>query len=290
MVFLLLTLSPLLLSMAVFLFYPVARGVWGSFTLWQGFQAEAPFVGVRHYTRALNDEVFRIALRNTFYYTLLTVPTGLGLSLLLALLIEASGGLRTFFRAAYFLPVVTSTIATALLWKWFYQPSLGLFNQLLSLVGFPGFRWLLSTTQAMPSIALYATWKGVGFSMVIFMAGLTTIPAVYRDAAKVDGANRWQVFWQITLPLLQPTLVFTLVTGVIGSLQVFGPIFVMTSTGSDPPGGPSNATMTVAVLQWLVAFRQVELGYGSAMAVILFAIMLALTLLQLRLLRMRWEY
>jgi multiple sugar transport system permease protein len=143
---------------------------------------------------------------------------------------------------------------------------------------------------ALPSVAIYAIWKGVGFTMVIFMAGLTTIPQSYYDAAKVDGANRWHTFWRVTIPLLQSTFVFVLVTGIIGSLQVFGPIYVMSSTGDSLPGGPNNATMVVAVYQWLIAFRELELGYGSAMGLILFLIILALTLLQLRVLQTRWEY
>jgi len=126
--------------------------------------------------------------------------------------------------------------------------------------------------------------------MVIFMAGLTTIPQSFYDAAKADGASRWQTLWRITIPLLRPTFVFSLVTGVIGSLQVFGPIYIMSSTGDSPPGGPNNSTMVVSVYQWLVAFREVDLGYGSAMGMILFLIILGLTLLQLRFFQTRWEY
>ncbi len=289
--FVLTILAPLVVSFALFWIYPVVRGFWGSFTQWRAFDPNAPFVGMQQYVKAFNDPIFRISLRNTFYYTVLTIPANVILALLLALAIEASGGTRTAFRTVYFLPVVTSTIATALVWKWLYQPSLGLFNQLLTLAGLPTQRWLLSPQLALPSIAIYSIWKNVGFTMVIFMAGLTTIPQSYYDAAKVDGANRWQTFWRITIPLLQPTFVFVLVTGVIGALQVFGPIYVMSAAAGDAlPGGPNNSTMVVAVYQWLMAFRELELGYGSAMGLILFLIILALTLLQLRILQTRWEY
>jgi multiple sugar transport system permease protein len=230
-------------------------------------------------------------LINTFYFALLYLPVGIVVSLLFALIITPTGILRGFFRTVYFIPVVTSTIATALIWGWLYQPSFGLFNQILELLHLPTQKFLQSTTQALPSIVLYTLWKNMGFTMVIFMAGLTSIDPTFYDAAKVDGANRWHMFWRITLPLLQPTMVFVLVTGVISTLQIFGPIYVMSSTGgSQLPGGPANSTMVVSLYQWLVAFRELELGYGSAMGVVLFLIILLLTLAQVRFLRTRWEY
>ncbi|HET9221277.1 MAG TPA: sugar ABC transporter permease [Roseiflexaceae bacterium] len=289
-IFILTVLAPLIAAFAIFWIYPIVRGFWGSFTLWRGFDSAAPFVGLQNYARAFDDPVFQLALRNTFYYALLTVPTSLLLALLLALAIEASGRLKPVFRTFYFLPVVTPVIATVLVWKFLYQPSLGLFNQLLTLAGLPTQRWLISGQLALPSVAIYTIWKNVGFSMVIFMAGLTAIPQLYYDAAKVDGASRWQAFWHITIPLLRPTFVFVLVTRVIFSLQDFGTIFVMSSAGASLPGGPNNSTMVVAVYQWLMAFRELELGYGSAMGLILFVIILILTLLQFRFLQTRWEY
>jgi ABC-type sugar transport system permease subunit len=289
--FILSVLVPVFACLLIFWVYPVIRGFWGSFTEWRAFNPNAPFVGMRQYTRAFRDPIFLISLKNTFYYAALTIPLNTALALLLALAFDASGGTRIFFRTVYFLPVVTSTIATALVWKWLYQPSLGLFNQLLTLLGLPTQRWLLSPKLALPSIAIYSIWKNVGFTMVVFMAGLTTIPTVYYDAAKVDGAGRWATFFRITVPLLQPTFVFVLVTGVISALQVFGPIYVMSAAAGDAlPGGPNNATMVLAVYQWLMAFRELELGYGSAMGLILFLIILALTIIQLRLMRTRWEY
>jgi ABC-type sugar transport system permease subunit len=288
--FVLAVVVPLVLSFTAFWVYPAVRGFWGSFTLWRGFNPEAPFIGLQNYVRAFQDPTFRISLGNTFYYALLTVPLNVALALMLALGIEASGRLRTFFRTIYFLPVVTPVIATALIWKWLYQPSLGLIDQLLTMAELPTQRWLLSSSLALISIVIYSIWKNVGFNMVIFMAGLTAIPQDYYDAAKVDGANPWQLFRHITLPLLRSTFVFILVTGVISSLQVFGPIFVMSSQGDSMPGGPNNSTMVVSVYQWLTAFRELELGYGSAMGFILFIIVLLLTVLQLRFLQTRWEY
>lgn len=290
-IFILSVLIPMTVIFLVFWIYPMIGGVWGSFTLWRAFNPDQPFVGLRHYQTLLSDPIFLKAFNNTFYYALLYLPTGIVLALILALTIEATGILRGAFRMIYFIPVVTSTIATALIWQWLYQPSLGLFNQLLELSGLPTQSYLKSPSQALPSIVVYALWKNVGFNMVLFTAGLTSIDPTFYDAARVDGANRWQIFWRITLPLLQPTMVFVLITGVINTLQVFGPVFVMSSSGGDAlPGGPSNSTMVVSVYQWLVAFRELELGYGSAMGVVLFVIILILTLTQVRFLRTRWEY
>jgi ABC-type sugar transport system permease subunit len=290
-IFILSVMIPMMTIFFLFWIYPLIGGIWGSFTLWRAFNPDQPFVGLRHYQALLNDPIFIKSFNNTFYYALLYLPSNVILALLLALAIEATGILRGAFRMIYFIPVVTSTIATALIWQWLYQPSFGLFNQLLELAGLPTQSYLKSTTQAMPSIVLYALWKSVGFNMVIFIAGLSSIDPSFYDAAKVDGANRWQTFWRITLPLLQPTMVFVLVTGVISTLQVFGPIYVMSSTGGDVlPGGPANATMVISLYQWLVAFRELELGYGSAMGVVIFLIILILTLAQVRFLRARWEY
>jgi multiple sugar transport system permease protein len=283
-------LAPMVLIFLLFWIYPIVRGFWGSFTLWRAFNPDAPFVGLRHYQSLVNDPIFLKALQNTFYYALLYLPAAIALALLCALAIEATGVLRGFFRMVYFIPVVTSTIATALIWTWLYQPSFGLFNQVLQLLNLPPQSFLKSTTQALPSIVLYALWKNLGFNMVIFIAGLTSIDTTFYDAAKVDGANRWQRFWRITLPLLQPTMVFVVIAGVINALQVFGPIYVMSAGGDGLPGGPANATMVVSVYQWLTAFRELELGYGSAMGAVLFLIILLLTLVQIGFLRTRWEY
>lgn len=290
-IFILTVLVPMVAIFLLFWIYPLIGGIWGSFTLWRAFNPDQPFVGFRHYQALLNDSIFLEAFNNTFVYAFLYLPVGIVLALLLALAIEATGVLRGVFRMIYFIPVVTSTIATALIWQWLYQPSFGLFNQILELVGLPTLSYLKSPSQALPSIVFYALWKNVGFNMVIFIAGLTSIDSSFYDAAKVDGANHWQTFWRITLPLLQPTLVFVVITGIISTLQVFGPVYVLSSTGGDAlPGGPANSTMLISLYQWLVAFRELELGYGSAMGVVLFVIILILTLAQVRFLRARWEY
>jgi multiple sugar transport system permease protein len=283
-------LAPMAFIFVLFWIYPILRGIWGSLTLWQAFDPNAPFVGLRHYQGLLDDPIFVKALQNTVYYTVLYLPAAIAIALTLALAIEATKSLRSFFRMVYFIPVVTSTIATALIWTWLYQPTFGLFNQVLQLFGLSPLSYLNSPAQALPSIVVYALWKNMGFNIVIFIAGLTAIDGTLYDAAKVDGANRWQTFWRITLPLLQPVMAFVVVTGIIGALQVFGPIYVMSASGSGLPGSPANSTMVVSVYQWLIAFRELDLGYGSAMGVVLFIIILILTLVQVRFLRTRWEY
>jgi ABC-type sugar transport system permease subunit len=175
-----------------------------------------------------------------------------------------------------------------------YQPQFGVFNQVMGLLGLPTQRWLLDPGQALLCVAAFAIWQGVGFNMVIFLAGLTTIDSVYYDAARVDGANGWQVFWKVTLPLLRQTMMFVMVTTIINGLQVFAPVYIMSSAiisgGESAPGGPMNRTLVIVVYQWLMAFKELELGYGAAMGMILLVIILVATLLQLRWLRARWEY
>ena len=292
--FLLATLVPLGAAFLLFWIYPIAAAAVLSFTNWHGFVSQTPFIGLANYMRAFQDPIFLQALRNTLVFVLITAPAGISLGLLLALAINRAGPLTQFFRTIYFIPVITSVIATAFVWRYMYQPQFGVFNQVLSLLGLPTQRWLLNPGQALLCVAAFAIWQGVGFNMVIFLAGLTTIDSVYYDAARVDGANSWQVFWKVTLPLLRQTILFVMVTTIINGLQVFAPVYIMTSAiisgGESAPGGPMNRTLVIVVYQWLMAFKELELGYGAAMGMILLVIILVATLLQLRWLRARWEY
>jgi multiple sugar transport system permease protein len=277
---------PLLASYAAFLIWPILWAFRISVTNWNLFTNAGDFVGLRNYTRALRDPIVRTSLINTFYYAILSVPSGLVLALFLGVMIQAAGRLRSWFQVLYFLPVVTSEIAVGVLWRWLYQPAYGLFNSILRALGLPPQDWLLSPDLAMPSVVLYATWKGIGFVTIIMMAGLDGIDRTYYEAAKVDGASWLQLFRHITLPLLRPTLAFILITGVIGALQVFGPIYVMTQG----PGGPLNRTRTIVLYEYETAFLSFQWPYGTAIAFISFAIIMVLTLTQLRALRRRWEY
>lgn len=284
-------LIPMGIIFFVFWVYPMLDGLWGSLTEWRAFNPTRTFQGLTHYQRLINDPVFLQSLRNTGVYTVIYVPLSIAIALLLALMIENSGRLRPLFRTLYFIPVITSEIATGLIFAYLYQPSYGLFNQVLQLIGLPGQRFLLSPDQALYCVIAYALWKNIGYNMVLFMAGLNSIPRVFYEAAMIDGANRVQRFWRVTLPLLRFTTVFVLITGIISTMQVFGPIFVMTSQqANDVPGGPLNATKVVSIYQWQVSFREFDLGYGAAIGITLFAIILIITLLQANFLRSRWDY
>jgi ABC-type sugar transport system permease subunit len=288
------TLAPLVSSFLLFWIYPILASLVYSFTRWQAFAKQHPFIGLENYRQAFQDPIFQRALVNTLAFVALYLPLVIGGGLLLALLVNAAGRLKDLFRMIYFIPVVTSVIATAFVWRYLYQPRIGIFNTILEFLNLPPQGWLLDPQQALISVTLYAVWQTLGLNMVWFMAGLTTIDQSYYDAALVDGASLWQSFRDITLPLLRPTFAFVVIINAINAFQIFGPIYIMTSTGissgDSPPGGPSNSTMVLVLYQWLTAFRELNLGYGAAMGIILLLIILGLTVLQMRFFRTRWEY
>src|SRR5215203_1644635 len=218
-IFVAVTLIPTILGLLIFWIYPLANGLWGSFTDWRAFQTDRDFIGLDNYQTLWNDDVFRTTLVNTGQYTLMYLPLNVAIGLALALAIEHSGRLKGLFRTVYFMPVVASAIATALMWQWLYQPPLGLFNQVLDQIGLPPQSFLASRSQALPSIVAYSLWKNVGLTMVLFMAGLNGIDRTYYEAATVDGASRFNTFWGITLPLLRPTMVLFIIILVVTLTQ-----------------------------------------------------------------------
>lgn len=248
---------------------------------WNIIQPETPFVGLDNYREMLADEKYRESIINTFYFTGGSVPLSMAIGLLLALLLNQPIRFRGLFRTMYYLPVVTPLIASAILWKWLYNSNYGLFNYYLlkgHLISEP-LLWLSDRNLAMPSIILMTVWGGVGFSMVVYLAGLTAIPEDLYEAAEIDGAGAFQRFWYITLPMLSPTTLFLLVIGIIGSFQVFGQIFVMTQ------GGPVGRTTTMVYFIYEAAFKFYEMGYASTLAFGLFALLLVVTVMQLRVYR-----
>jgi multiple sugar transport system permease protein len=288
------TLGPLLAAYLLFWIYPIVATFIYSFSDWAGFQTHHAFVGIDNYSRAVQDPIFRRALVNTLAFALIYLPLVTMGGLLLAMLVNAAGRLKDLFRMIYFFPVVTSVIATAFVWRYLYQPRFGIFNVVLEAFNLPGQMWLLDPRQALLSIVLFTAWQSIGLNMVWFMAGLSTIDGTFYDAARVDGANRWQSFRHVTLPLLRPTFAFVSITSMINALQIFAPVYIMTSSGltsgESPPGGPSNSTMVIVLYQWLTAFKELNLGYGAAMGVILLVFILVFTLLQFRFFRTKWEY
>jgi ABC-type sugar transport system permease subunit len=243
-----------------------------------------PWVGLDNYIYLLtSDTVFRQALGNTFIFVIGGVGSNVVLGLGFALLLNSRLRGQTLWRILYFLPVITAPLALGVMFAFIFNRNYGLVNSILVAIGIPRQPFLASPYQALFVVIIMAVYQYVGYYIVIFVAGLQGIPQDYYDAASVDGANGWQRFWKITLPLLKPVMLFVIVTNTIGGLQVFDLVF--SSTG----GGPVNSTQTIVLHMYNTAFKFSRMGRASAMAFILFAIILTITVIQLRVLRDRTE-
>lgn len=281
-----LLLAPGLLALSLFLFLPVVASLGLSLTDFDiyavGDSSAARFVGLRNYARLLHDPVFWKALGNTFFFVVvggpLTVALSLGTAILLNHRLVRFPG---FFRTVYFAPVVTTLVAVAAVWRYLYHPRFGLLNAALAFAGIGPVDWLGDPRWAMPAIVLMAAWKNFGANMIIFVAGLKAIPESLYEAAKIDGAGPLQRFRKITVPLLAPTFLFVGLTTTIGYFQLFAEPYVM--SGGD--GGPMNSTLSVALFMYKQGFRWWSMGSAAAIAFVLFAVILAATLLQRRLQR-----
>ncbi len=277
-------LAPALLLIAVFFFLPVLAALLLSFTDFDiyalGDLGRLRFVGFANYLQLLQSSLFWTALGNTFYFVVVGGPLSVAVSLGAALLVNSRlTRFSGFFRAALFLPVITTLVAVAVVWRYLYHPRYGLLNYGLSGFGVAPIDWLGDPNWAMPAIILMAVWKNFGFNMIIFIAGLQNIPSQLYEAARIDGASAWQQFRHITLPLLGPTFLFVALMTMIGYFQVFAEPYVMTQ------GGPANRTLSVVLLMYEEGFRWWNMGYASAAAFVLFALILAATVLQLKLRR-----
>src|SRR5215217_1386280 len=279
-------LAPTMILFGIFTVAAVIYAFYLSFHEWNILEPAKPFVGLDNYSRLLGDEKFGGAIVNTLYYTAASVPLTMGLGLLIALLLNNQIRARGFFRTLFYLPVVTPLVIAAIIWKWVYNGDFGLLNYYLIQLGIihEPMLWLSDPNLAMPSVIITSVWKSVGFSMVVYLAGLQSIPEDYYDAAKVDGADGWQRLKDITVPLLSSTTLFLVVISVLGSFQVFTQIFVMTN------GGPLGRTRTIVWYIYTTAFKDFNMGYAAAMAFALFAMMLVFTVFQFRFLRREVEY
>jgi multiple sugar transport system permease protein len=267
---------------------PTLSALQVAFYEWDMLSDSRPFVGLENFQRLPTDAAFLAAMGNTLKYLVLGVPTCLALALAIALALSRIRRLAGLFRTIYFIPFVTSLVAVSWVWRWLYQPQRGTLNVLLGLVGIPPQQFLQSTSQALPSIVAVNVWHDLGFQIVIFLAGLSAIPDVYYEAARLDGAGRWNLFRHITLPLLNPTIVFLAVTSAISSLQVFTQVQNMSAQGT---GGPLNSTLSLVLYVYQKAFGGAyQMGYASAMTVVLFSLILLVTLIQLRVLSRRYDY
>jgi ABC-type sugar transport system permease subunit len=276
--------APFVIIFAIFLALPIIASLALSFTSFGLRDLRNPigasFVGIENYVALFSDQEFWRAASNTAVYVLGGVPLTLlgGLAVAIALN-GAVTRFRTFFRVGYYLPVVTSIVAIAVVWRFVLHPDQGLLNLLLGALGLEGRNWLGDPALAMPSIIAMIVWKNLGFSMVIFLAGLQTIPTSLYEAARIDGAGKWDEFRYVTLPGLRPTLLFAVVTTTIGYIQVFEEPFVMTE------GGPLNSTISIAQFLYEEGFRFFHQGYAAAIAYVLFAIVAVVAVIQFRILR-----
>jgi len=273
---------PNLVGVLLFLAFPVVFALYMSFTEWD-ILTDSKFVGLQNYREMLfDDPLFWTSLRNSAYYVILTVPTTLIIALGLALAMNQAVRGIAFFRAAIYVPVLTSAVAVAFVWQWIFNYDFGLLNAILDFFHLPSVRWLTSSRWAMISLAIMAVWKSAGYFAVILFAALQGVPTVLHEAAKIDGAGAWNRFINITIPMIAPALLFVTVISVIGSFQVFDQVYLVTGNG-----GPGTATYVYNLHLFNEGFKFFRMGYAAALAYVLFAILFFITYIQLRVGRSR---
>jgi len=273
-------LLPFLIFFSIFVLLPFVSGIGLSFTDYHIIQKETNFIGADNYSKLItgNDFLFHTTVVNTLYYTAIVVPGSIILGLLFAVYVNKKLWGSTFSRIVFFAPYVLSVSVTALIWGWILEPRFGLLNLYLRLI--PGVSdtlispWLTSTKLVMPAIALMSVWWQVGFSTVIILAGLQDIPSELTEAAQIDGASEWQIFWRITVPMLRHVLALVITLSLIVNMRVFGQMYILTQ------GGPAGKSLSVVYYVFNQAFRRLELGYASAVGVLLLLMILLLTLIR----------
>jgi multiple sugar transport system permease protein len=279
----LLFLAPTLVGLALLSAGPIIAAFGISLTSWDLLTAP-DFVGLDNFFALFRDPRFLVALRNTSFYTFISVPVGMLLSLGLAIALNQALRGIALIRTAYFLPVVTSATAVGLVWAWIYSPVDGILNQFIGLFGLPAQKWVSDPFWAMPAIIVMSVWQGLGTSVIVFLAGLQAIPQEYYDAASVDGAGRWSRFRRVTLPLLTPSIFFNGILALIAAFQVFDQVYVLAR-----PGKPTQATITLIYFIYENGFKNFKMGYAAAASWILFLIVAALSILYFRSQR-RWVH
>ena len=282
-------IAPGFIGLLVFYIWPMLQTFYFSFTEWGPF-GDAVWTGLANYRELFHGPEFLMALRNTLVYTVLSVSITEAIALVLAVLLNQKLRGMSVYRTLYFIPVVTMPVAIGLVWRWLYNSDYGIINYLLSLIGIQGANWLSDPDLALYAIVVVGVWSGIGYALVLFLAGLQTIPAEYYDAASVDGAGALVKFFRITLPLLSPTVFFVTVISLIDSLQVFDLIFVMISSGRSASTSPViDQTQSLVYLFYKNTFVINEQGLGAAVVLTLFIIIVLITLAQFRLQR-RWVH
>lgn len=264
---------PNFLGFLLFMLVPIIMALVFSFTNYDVI-SQMDFVGINNYVGLFTDDQFIASLLNTLWFAVLTVPTGVILALLLAVLFNRQIRGISIFRTFVFIPVITSMVAVSLVWSMLYEDNAGLLNTLLGYVGLGPVHWLTDTNIAMISIAIMSVWKGLGYNMTIFLAGLQGVPGELYEAATIDGATARQKFMKITVPMIAPTTYFVTLMALIGSLQVFDQVWIMTQ------GGPVDATKTVAMYLYQYGFQFYKMGYACAAAYVLFILVFIVSLIQ----------
>ncbi|TSB47459.1 carbohydrate ABC transporter permease [Alkalicoccobacillus porphyridii] len=275
-------ISPMLLGFTIFMFIPIGFAFYMSLTDWP-LLGQAEFVGTANYQAIVQDPEFGQVMKNTIVFTAGLVPLNIALALSLALLLRHPIPGMGIFRTIMFVPVVTSLVVWAIVWKYMFATDFGFVNSILALIGIDQQAWLYNSSLAMPVVVITSVLKNVGLNMVLFLAGLQMVPNNLYEAARIDGAGRWRQFRNITLPIISPTIFLATIITIIGAMKIFAQIFVMTR------GGPENSTKVIVYYIWEKSFRLFEMGYAAAAAFILFFIIFAFTLVQWSL-RKRWVY
>lgn len=274
-------IAPNFIVVLIFTIIPVFFSLYMSLTDWN-ILSTPNFIGLANYEKLLSDPVAKETFFNTFYFTIISVPINVVITLVLAVMLNQKLRGIGFYRSAYYLPVISASVAVSLMFMWILANN-GLLNQLLELIGLKPVKWLTDSKLALNSVIGVTIWKNLGMNMIIFLAALQDIPSEMLEAAAIDGANRFQQFTQITVPLISPVIFFVTITGVIGSFQSFDLVYNMTH------GGPGHATTLIGYYIWQQAFNYLHMGYGAALAYVLFIIILILTIIQWAL-RKRWVY
>lgn len=266
---------PQLISLVCLGIIPIVIAFVLSFFDWNGFSSPV-FTGFQNFKAVFTDPDTGIAIKNTLIYSVIYVPCSIALSLGLAMLLNKAWG-KMFYRAVFFLPQIVTSVGIAVVWSWIYQPQFGILNMILRLLGIEGKEWLRDPSTAMGAVIVMSIWWGLGYNIVLFLAGLQNVPKTYVDAAKIDGANERQVFFNITIPLISPTTLLVTITTMINAFQVFDQMFLLTS------GGPAKKTYTMAIHIYQTAFKSYELGKASTAALILFFVVVAVSVIQFKL-------
>jgi multiple sugar transport system permease protein len=275
-------LLPVLALFAYVRVVPIIESVVISFYRWDFIRPVKPFIGLANYRNLLTDENFILALKNTLIYSFATVGFSTALALPLAVFLARKGRLSAIYQTIYFLPVITPMVPMAIAWKWIYDYNYGILNYVLSLFGIKAVPWLTDPEIALWAIIIMSVWKSIGYNLILFLVGIRNIPETYTEAARIDGATDWQLFRNITLPLLKPILLYVLVTSTINSFNVFTQVYVMTLGSQAAPG---QAVRVLVFDIWQNGFQFLKMGYASAEAVMLTLLVLGFTVIQFRLAR-----